>query len=364
MHRRERIMTASRKKRADMLPFCHFWRHSQTGWAERDCRNRGMGMSWCRPCYVEKMHGVEITEQHSSSSDNALVKRTYTTPVGTVSTAQIHEAGVGQWHAQRSWNDISPWSTERLIKEPDDYRVVQYMVENTEYVADYFPLEQATDWIGEEGVVIADLPHSPMQTLMIDWVGSEGGRIFYHLADHPDVVEDLYAALCKSRRSLHEIAAKAPTPIVLCGDNLDDFLVSPRLFEKYFMPIYEEQAKLLHANGKLMAVHMDGRLAALKDQIAGSPVDIIEAFHPPPMGDVALDEALALWPDKALWVGFPASVYALGPEATIEFARDLLAQAGTGERLVIEMSTENLVSNENLRALTSVLEQAKLPLTD
>jgi hypothetical protein len=36
---------------------------------------------------------------------------------------------------------------------------------------------------------------------------------------------------------------------------------------------------------------------------------------------------------------------------------------GTGERVCFEMSTENQVSNENLLALTSVLENATLPLT-
>ena len=30
-----------------------------------------------------------------------------------------------------------------------------------------------------------------MQMLMIDWVGSEGGRIFYHLEDHREVVEEI-----------------------------------------------------------------------------------------------------------------------------------------------------------------------------
>ena len=125
----------------------------------------------------------------------------------------------------------------------------------------------------------------------------------------------------------------------------------------------EVQAEALHSAGKLMAVHMDGRLRALKELIAGTAIDIVEAFHPPPMGDLALSEALALWKDKAVWVGFPGSVYALGPQTTVEFALELLREAVPGERLVLEMSTENLVSNENLLALTSVLEHAELPLT-
>ena len=356
-------MAASQGRRADRLPFFHYWRHSQIGWAERDCRNRGMGMCWTRPSYVEKMHGVEISEQWGSSAGHSAVHRVYSTPVGAVSMTERRERGVGQWHAQRSWKDISPWQTERLIKGPDDYPVVKYMVENTEYVADYFPIEQAIDWLGDDGVALTSLRHSPMQMLMIDWVGSEGGRFYYHHADYPDLVEDLYGALCRSRQPLYEIAARSPAPVVLCGDNVDGFLVTPKLFQKYFMPVYEEQAKVLHAHGKLMAVHMDGRMDVLKGLIAETPIDIIEALHPPPMGDLPLSEALDVWPDKAIWVGFPGSAYVLGPEATRDCALDLLTTAGEGDRLVIQMSTENLVSNENLLMLTSVLEQAALPLT-
>ena len=363
MNRRERIMAASLRQRADRLPFFHYWRHSQIGWAERECRNRGMGMSWSRPCHVEKMHGVEITERQVATSGQVALRRMFSTPVGEVSLTEVRQPGVGQWHAQRSWRDVVPWQTERLIRSPADYEVVRYIVENTEYIADYFPIEQAMEWLGDEGVVLASLSHSPMQTLMIDWIGSEEGRFFYHYADHPELVEDLYLALCRSRESMHEIAAGAPAEIVLCGDNIDGVLVTPTLFERYFMPVYEAQATLLHAQGKLMAVHMDGRLKAIKGLIADTQIDIVEAFHPPPMGDLPLDEALALWSDKAIWVGFPGSIYALGPQTAAQYALELLRETVPCERLVVEMSTENLVSNQNLLAVTSVLEHAELPLT-
>ena len=356
-------MSASLRRPADRLPFFHYWRHSQIGWAERACRNRGMGMCWNRPCYIEKMHGVEVSERQVKTSGHDTVKRTYSTPVGEVYLVELREPGVGQWHAQRSWRDVVPWQTERLIKGPEDYAVVKYMVENTEYIADYFPVEQAMDWIGDDGLVISSLPHSPMQTLMINWIGSEGGRFFFHHADCPELVDDLYHALCESRRPLYEIAAKAPAPIVLCGDNVDAVLVTPTLFRDYFMPVYQEQAELLHRHGKLMSVHMDGRLAAIKELIAETAIDIVEAFHPPPMGDLALDEALATWPHKAVWVGFPASEYARGTAATQAAALDVLRQAGAGNRVTVAASTENLVSNANLVALTSVLAEADLPLT-
>ncbi len=364
MTRRERVMAASRKQRADRLPFFHFWRHSQIGWAERECRNRGMGMNWQRPCHVEKMHDVEITETRGVLSGRAVIHRTYTTPLGSVYVDEHREPGVGQWHGERSWKDVSPWLLSRLIKEPRDYEIVKYMVEHTEYIADYFPVEQASEWLGEDGCVIVALPHSPMQTLMIDWVGSEGGRFFFHHADYPDLVEELYRTICKSREALFEIAAKAPADIVSCGDNIDGLLVDPRLFEKYFMPEYEKEGKVLHAHGKLMLVHMDGSLNVLKELIPRTPIDIVEAVHPPPMGNLALGEALSRWKDQVVWMGFPAAIFALGPEATKRYALDILREVIPGDRLVIEMSTENLISNENLVMLTSVLENADLPLTE
>ncbi len=364
MTRRERIMAASRKQRADKLPFFHFWRHSQIGWTERECRNRGMGMNWQRPCHVEKIHDVEIVDTRGALSGRPVIRRTYTTPLGSVYVDEYREPGTGQWHGQRSWKDVSPWQMTRMIKEAADYEIVKYIVEHTEYTADYFPIEQAADWLGEDGCVIAALPHSPMQMLMIDWVGSEEGRFFFHHADHLDLVEELYRAICKCREPLYEIAARAPVDIVSCGDNIDGLLVVPRLFEKYFMPEYDKMGNILHGKGKLMLVHMDGSLNALKELIPKTPVDIVEAFHTPPMGNLPIGEALSLWRDKVIWLGFPGAIYALGPEATKKYALDLLREAIPGERLVIEMSSENLVSNENLLVLTSVLENAELPLTE
>ena len=139
--------------------------------------------------------------------------------------------------------------------------------------------------------------------------------------------------------------------------------MNPRLFKKYFMPEWEKCCTAMHAKGKLVAAHCDGRMAPLKDLIPQTSVDIIEALHVPPMGDLTLGQALAAWPDKVIWTGFPGSVYALGSKETKQQALSMLRDVGKGERVCFVMSTENQVSNENLLALTSVLEHATLPLT-
>jgi len=322
-----------------------------------------MGMSWARPSYTVELRGVDVIEQPVVVEGVKVLRRTYTTPVGSIYLDEKREPGTGEWHGMRSWKDVTPWQTARLIKKPEDYKVLKYVVEHTEYIPDYFPLEQAKDWLGEDGCVVDFLPHQPMQMLMIDWIGSEGGRFFIHHAKYPDLVEDLYRAISKSREPMYEIAARSPADVVWCGDNIDGVLVNPRLFEKYFMPEYEKMARILHKHGKLFGVHMDGRVGVLKDLIVRTPIDIIEGLHPPPMGDMPIGGALSLWKDKVIWMGFPGSVYTLGPEATKKHALELLREVVPGDRLTVAMSTENLVSNENLRMLTAVLENADLPLT-
>jgi hypothetical protein len=322
-----------------------------------------MGLAWTRPCYGVKMNQVVVTEEKDPRREGGVIRITYHTPKGSVYMDEKREPGTFQWHADRSWKDVTPWALKRLIREPQDYEVMKFIVENTEYVPDYFPIEQVNDWLGEEGVSYATLPKTPMARIMIEWIGSEEGRFYIHHRKYRDKVDELYEAFCQSITPLYEIVAKSPADIIFCGENIEGLLISPPLFEKYFLPEYERMAKIFHAHGKLMAVHMDGRLNVLKELIARTPIDIIEAFHPPPMGDLPLGEALKVWKDKVIWMGFPGAIYELGPEEVKKYTLDLLKEIGTGERLVIAMSTENIVSNENMLALTSIFEKADLPLT-
>ena len=87
-----------------------------------------------------------------------------------------------------------------------------------------------------------------------------------------------------------------------------------------------------------------------------------EAASPNTMSDLPIGQALAARPGKAIWVGFPGATYEFGPEATRQYAPDLLREVGAGDRLAIAMSTEGQVSNDNLMALTDVLASATLPL--
>jgi hypothetical protein len=306
------------------------------------------------------MPNVEIVERNQSIESSS-IKIEYNTKVGSVNELCKKEPGVGEWKGNRSWRDVTPWIVKRRITSPEEYDVVKFMVEDTVYQPHYFPLSQAKNWIGEDGVIIANLPHSPMQMLMIDWIGVPS--FYIHYTKYRDKVEELYNTLDEKYEEIYKIAAESPADAVMFGDNLDGVLVNPNLFEKYFIPAYEKCAKVIHDHGKILISHFDGRLNILKDLIAKCPQDVIEAFHPPPMGDLDLQEALTLWKNKVILIGFPGSIYSLGTEKVIDYLFNLLNSVVPGFRLGLEASTENLVSDNNILLLSDIMEKMSLPLT-
>ena len=121
---------------------------------------------------------------------------------------------------------------------------------------------------------------------------------------HPNAVETgperetLLRALEKRADERYRVIAKSPAGIVNGTDNINSEIVSPKLFEKYIISFYNKQAKILRKKDKILEDHMDGKLMYLKDLISKMNLDVVEAFTPPPMGDLSLAEARSAWKRK------------------------------------------------------------------
>ncbi|MEI6503023.1 MAG: hypothetical protein WCP21_18595, partial [Armatimonadota bacterium] len=76
------------------------------------------------------------------------------------------------------------------------------------------------------------------------------------------------------------------------------------------------------------------------DAIAGSGIDIVEAFTPAPDTDMTLAEARAAWPEKILWINFPSSVHLSRDDAVYETTKDLIAQDGGSQKLLIGITED------------------------
>jgi hypothetical protein len=80
---------------------------------------------------------------------------------------------------------------------------------------------------------------------------------------------------------------------------------------------------------------------------------VIEAFTPPPVGDLSLAEAREAWgPEVVIWVNFPETLFLLGKDKTYEYTVELLKQDEGSGRLVIgmtEMGSYGITDDESER---------------
>lgn len=360
MSPKETILSLLEKRESDRVPFAHCDRHLPRGEKERIARNMGMALLCYRPCYIEYMSDVELTVKY----EGEYIVRKYETPVGSVFEKLKVGIGYGQACFGRDWKGLQPIRTNFMVKSLEDYKVLKFIAENLHFKPYYYPVEDQIKRLGEDGIVISTLPYEPMQKLIIEWVGH---RLYLDMAKNVEVVEEIYDILEeKYEKELFPIAANTPSKVILYGGNIDSLIVNPKMFEKYYLPTYEKLAKILHSKDKLLDVHMDGKLKALSKHITNSKVDIIEAFTPPPTGDLPLEEALAQWENKIVWVNFPSAISTAqgpNPEKVKKFLIELLEKSiPYSNRIMVIASTENFVPEENIIAMAEVMEKATLPL--
>ena len=112
------------------------------------------------------------------------------------------------------------------------------------------------------------------------------------------------------------------------ADNITADVVGSERFRNYCVPVYEMLRNHIRGTDKKFAVHMDGRLASLKEEIGETEFHIVEGFTPPPVGDVSVREARESWPEKALWINFTSSIHVDTPERIEAHTRQLLQEAG------------------------------------
>lgn len=263
------------------------------------------------PQYAETLLGDYVSLENTPISfihDSKIGKQEtlikYTTPVGEVSTKFIHSPLLLEV-------DIAPYQREYLIKKVADYKVAEYIVENTELVPNYNDILRVQEQIGEEGIVSGRSGYCPMHQIMRYYLGYE--KFCYELYDHPKKIEHFLEILTEKDREIMRLAAESPTEFVRSGGNWDSYIISPSFFRKYFAPYFREFSEVLHSKCKILGAHTDGEMKGLLQVFLNSGIDVAEAFTPYPMTDCTLSKARKVWQDKVIiWGGIPTTILSRG----------------------------------------------------
>ena len=261
---------------------------------------------------------IEITTQRGNKKDETITK--YKTPLGNLTEAIAVGGGLGGHY------------TEFPVKSVEDMKIMQYILENTEFRFLQENFIRAEKQIGDLGVVSTYLFSSPYQRLVKITMGFVRTVIF--LKRYPNEMEKFISFLEEWDDQMYDSIAESPLKVINFGENIDADLSPPPQFEKYLMPYFKRRVKQLHQAGKYCHIHMDGSLKDLLPLLADLPFDGLEALTPKPQGDVTLEELKDSIGDKVLLDGIPSILFL--PEYSNEYLREYTQK-------VLEIFSPNLI---------------------
>ncbi len=284
------------------------------------------GLGICRHVNTVKHieHGVKDTVEERVESNRHYYTQRKETPVGTLQKVTI-----------------DGWGHEDWIKTPEDYKIRQWIVENTELVPQYDQFEKIEQQVEDYAVTIATGSRTPAMSINLDWAGTE--QFCMDVATGVDELFELYHVQKKQFLEETRLIAAGPGHFVKWLENLTAGMLGPERYVDLLVSVYNEAMPILEAAGKRVMVHYDGQIGCLTEQIASAPFHIIESFTEPPEGDIMYDESRAAWPDKAFWANISVGLYAL-PEPLLRDAVIAKRERAGKKALAFEIS-EDLPKN-------------------
>ncbi|MGQ9609838.1 MAG: uroporphyrinogen decarboxylase family protein [bacterium] len=349
---KERVYRALRGEMVDRVPFTCYAGLFPENEREPLISNGDIGLVHRIPLYSTQTPNVKVKSEDYWVNGEHHVKYIYETPVGSVYETLRTGGGYG-----------SSLRCEFLIKKPEDYKIVEFMVRDRINAPNYEGYVNAIKNAKDYEIIIGNVGYSPIQQMLVMYMGPEQFAIDYY--ENRDLFDSLYNVLTEKDRELYKISAESPSEFFIYGDNTTSDMIGLERFEKYAIPRYNEFAEMLHASGKRLGSHMDGNLQILKYAIAESGLDFIEAFTPSPMFDMTLEDALTTWKDKVMWINFTSNYHIESSEVIRDHVLDLLRQSYPGNRFIISI-TENVPDEHRKRSFEVIAktlrEHGSLPL--
>jgi hypothetical protein len=255
-----------------------------------------------------------------------------------------------------------PLMREHPVKDATDARVLEYIVEHSEYVSKHEDVYEQQGKMGDIGFVVPLLSRVPFQQIVLDFVGEID--LFYMLYDNPQLVDRMMAFLDTQLMEDFRRLADLSWPYVQCPDNTDGVITNPKLFEKYNLPYYQKYAEILHEQGKKFGSHTDGNLRSLLGLLGESGLDVCEAFSPAPLTECTFEEAWSAWKGgPIIWGGIPSPIL---QEQTSEtefksYVEHLLQTVGE-HRIILGVGDMVMADNliERVRYIADRVEQHKI----
>jgi uroporphyrinogen-III decarboxylase len=243
--------------------------------------------------YKETYEG--ITYKVEQSKDKRV--ETYKTPIGNLTRVKTRSSGSNSFVI-----------TEYPVKNVRDLAIMEYVLKSRNVEANYGRVKEIINEIGDQGVADLVITRSPFGKLAHEWMGLV--TLIYALTDQKREVEKFLENLQEFDLEIINLAAESPAKIVIIGDNMDEYLVSPPYFKDYCLPFYRISNDILHRAGKKTSVHMDGNIKNLLPMIKQTGFDLLDGTTPAPVNNYDVEDLHnALQKDMKAYCGVPSSLF-------------------------------------------------------
>ena len=291
---------------------------------ERSLRNRGLCILRRVNSYKIEYRGINHRSVYYTEKGREMVRVVYETPYGELSALK-EKAG------------SSYWNREFLFKSPDDYKKLYALIRSMTAVPCYDFANEVIRDCGNDFVIRDNLPLEPLQHFISSDL-MDMTDFCYEWLDNQDELLKLYGAFVDFNRAVYKIIADGPMEISNYGGNVIPQIIGREVFEKYYMPHYEEAAEVLHKAGMLIGCHFDADNTPIMDLIAKTPLDYIEAYDPGI--SPSLSEAIKVFEGKAIWLNWPCKWHHASSSEVKEYAQELLCEAGGYKKLIIGITED------------------------
>ena len=306
--KRERYLAAMRMETADgelvWAPNFDYWLSLNSAQGTLPEKYRRMnrndivravgGYIWNRAGVIAAKQDPSI-KHASGTRPNGASYHEITTPVGSICAEY---APTESAHSSRA-------HVRHFVTDLDSLKVMVYVAEGTEYSVNFEAAQKAMEETGDDGIVL----HQIFSIPLIQFAKTDAGYMnaFYLMEDHPDEVGRLLAVYRRQYAGAMKLLRDTPADVIEFGDNMDEVMISPKLFEKYAVDFYLECKDALKGSGKTLGAHWCGRTQHLLPLLPKTGIDVVEAVVTEPMADITLESALdALDGKVALQGGIPA----------------------------------------------------------
>jgi uroporphyrinogen-III decarboxylase len=217
---------------------------------------------------------------------------TITTPKGT-----LRHAGAR--------NEITPWTTEPLIKTEQDFELWNAYLPMPSAV-DLTPVRQAHERLGDRGIIRSH-PFSPGQgspwQSFCTLVDTQNAIMM--AMDRPAFLHHALESILQKTLQVMVMWQGTPADMIEIGGGAgSSTVISPKLFAAFCQPYDRRQVQLLHELGLKVVYHLCGGLMPMLDLVVATDADGLETMTPPAMGgDCDLAEASRRVGDRLFFIG-------------------------------------------------------------